>query len=140
MIPLYSVDQVRDADSYAIEKLKIPSLVLMENAAMSILQAILQKYPYVDKSFRFGIICGKGNNGGDGFALARHLLINGFEVHILSLADEAQLKGDALTNFRIIKNFINDYTHSSITKYQSLRDINRLNNCEIIICELQDEM
>ena len=77
MIPLYSVDQVRAADTYAIEKLKIPGEILMENAAASILNAILDKYPYIDKSYKFGIVCGKGNNGGDGFALARHLLISG---------------------------------------------------------------
>lgn len=133
MIPLYSAEQVRKADNYAINKLHIPGIVLMENAAINILNAVLQKYPYIDKSYRFGIICGKGNNGGDGFALARHLLINGFDVNVLSFGSESQLKGDALSNYKILKNIIADYESSSLNLYKTNRDLNSILGCEIIV-------
>ncbi|MCB0731639.1 MAG: NAD(P)H-hydrate dehydratase [Ignavibacteriae bacterium] len=133
MIPLFSSDQVRSADSFAINELKIPSIVLMENAAKSIFHAILEKYPYLDQSYRFGIVCGKGNNGGDGFALARHLIISGFSVKVLSLADERDLKGDALTNFIVLKNFVNHYSELDVIFYQSQNNLNKIADCEVIV-------
>jgi len=105
MIPLFSSQQVRSADTYAINKLGIPPMVLMENAARSIYDIMLEYSEYfANKSV--GIVCGKGNNGGDGFALARHLLINGYDVKIISLGLKRDLKGEALENFRITKNGI----------------------------------
>jgi len=133
MIPLYSAEQIRLADEYAIKELKIPSSILMENAAISITEAILQKYPYIDLSYTFGIVCGKGNNGGDGFALARHLLIKGFQVKVLFLGEEKQLKGDALLNYKILANFIKDYKNSGITNFRSIKDITGIQKCEIIV-------
>ncbi|PID59689.1 MAG: hypothetical protein CR986_05320 [Ignavibacteriae bacterium] len=133
MIPLFSQQQVREADNFAINKLKIPSSILMENAAISILYAILEKYPYFDYSYKFGIVCGKGNNGGDGFTLARQLLIRGFTVKVISLATESELKGDALLNYKITRNLIDDYENSGIKIYKSARDLNYITDCEIII-------
>lgn len=133
MIPLYSQEQVRAADNYAISKLQIPGEILMENAAISIVEAIIEKYPYLDTDYQFGIVCGKGNNGGDGFAVARHLLAKGFSAQVLSLADQRQLQGDALTNFKILKNFIKDYPNSEFRIYKSNRDLNNVCNCEIIV-------
>ena len=75
MIPLFSVEQIRSADKFAIEKYSIPSLLLMENAAENIKSAIINEYPNIFADQTFAIICGKGNNGGDGFALARKLTI-----------------------------------------------------------------
>ncbi|MCP5061104.1 MAG: NAD(P)H-hydrate dehydratase [Ignavibacteriae bacterium] len=133
MIPLYSSDQVRAADNYAIEKLNIPGIVLMENAAVNIKDAILNEFHSLSKKSTFGIICGKGNNGGDGFALARQLLINGFDVKIISLAKEEELKGDALTNFVITQNLILDYPKSKFIFFQSIKNLNSLKNCDVII-------
>jgi len=133
MIPLFSVNQVKAADNYAITKLQISGEILMENAAISITDAIIQKYPYLDYSYTFGIICGKGNNGGDGFTLARHLLIKGFSVKVLSLAKENDLNGDALINFKILKNFIKDYKNSSLVYYNSFRDLQKIVGCDILV-------
>lgn len=72
MIPLFSTEQIRKADEYAITKLGLPGIVLMENAAKNIFDIILKKIPESAEFESIGIICGKGNNGGDGFALARH--------------------------------------------------------------------
>ena len=48
------------------------------------------------------VVAGKGNNGGDGFVIARHLEIHGFEVRVLLFADPHELAGDALTNYRVL--------------------------------------
>ena len=133
MIPLYSTEQVRSADKYAIDKLQIPGELLMENAAISIINSIFEYYPYLDDTFTFGIVCGKGNNGGDGFALARHLLLKGFKVNVLSLAKETELKGDAFTNYKILKNFIKPYTNSWLGYFKTFSDLKRITNSEIIV-------
>jgi len=70
MIPLYSSSQVRKADDYAINTLKIPSIALMENASSSIYKLTLKQFPELTPDLQIGVLCGKGNNGGDGFALA----------------------------------------------------------------------
>ena len=133
MIPLYSTDQVRKADNYAIKELQIPGELLMENASISILNAILENYPYLDNSFTFGIVCGKGNNGGDGFAIARHLLVKGFNVNVLSLAKENELKGDALTNHNILKKFIKPYQGSWLGYFKTYNDLKKISDSEIIV-------
>ncbi|MEE9431906.1 MAG: NAD(P)H-hydrate dehydratase [Melioribacteraceae bacterium] len=133
MIPLFTSDQVRRADSYAINELKIPGIVLMENAAISIKDAILIEFPTLNSNSAFGIICGKGNNGGDGFALARQLLISGYNVKIISLAKENEWKGDFLTNFVITKKLIQDYPKSKMIFFQSLRNLSSLKNCDVIV-------
>ena len=104
MIPLYTSQQVREADSFAINTLGIPSVVLMENAARSLYHEIILNLSEKLENKNVGIVCGKGNNGGDGFAVARHFIINEYFVKIISLGAEEELKGDALINFRIIKN------------------------------------
>lgn len=133
MIPLFSAQQVRDADSYAINSLGIPSIVLMENASRSIYDAIKEYYTETITNNIIGIVCGKGNNGGDGFALARQLMINDFEVRVISLGAEEELKGDALTNFRILKNLINDHPVSKLYIYDSIRDLSTMDECSIIV-------
>ncbi|NMB81934.1 MAG: NAD(P)H-hydrate epimerase, partial [Ignavibacteria bacterium] len=131
MIPLYSAQQVREADSYAINSLGIPSIVLMENASRSIYDIILSK---VDQTLHtVGIVCGKGNNGGDGLAVARHFVNNEFNVRVLSLGGEPELKGDALTNFRILKNLLNEYPQSKMVIFESSKDLSIFDDCDIII-------
>ncbi len=132
MIPLYSAKQVRDADVYAINKLVIPPIVLMENAARSIYDIMMEYSEYFQNKI-IGIVCGKGNNGGDGFALARNLLINGFEVVLLSIGNENSLNGEALDNYRIASNFLKDYPKSKLIHYKSLKNINKLRNCGVIV-------
>src|ERR1035437_7168611 len=133
MIPLYSAQQVREADIYAIDSLGIPSIVLMENAARSIYSEIINNIDDSLPNKNIGIVCGKGNNGGDGFALARHFLNEDYTVYVVSLGAEDELKGDALINFRITKKLINDYPLSKIVVYTSHKDLSPLEDCSIII-------
>lgn len=133
MIPLYSAHQVREADSYAINTLGMPSIVLMENASRSVFDAIMQNQSEFPGAKIAGIICGKGNNGGDGFVLARHFLNNDFHVRLISLGAEEELKGDSLTNFRTLKNLVAEYPQSKIHIYDSTRDLSLLDDCSIIV-------
>lgn len=132
MIPLYSTDHVRKADHYAVEKLNIPSIALMENASRSIFQIVLEKFPELNRNHLIGILCGSGNNGGDGFALARHLINNGFNVKVLVISKATNFSKDAKINFIILKELIRRTTGSSIVQYRSKRDLTKFRDCYII--------
>lgn len=97
-----SRDAVREVDRLAVERFGMPSIVLMENAAIGL--AVRAGAMLADLgSDRAVILAGPGNNGGDGFALARHLHIAGFEVLVLIAGDPGRAAGDAATNLRIIR-------------------------------------
>ena len=132
MIPLYSSSQVRQADSYAINTLQIPSIALMENASRSIYELTLEKFPELTSEYQIGILCGKGNNGGDGFALARHFINGGFKVNIVALSTGQDLTNDNKTNCEILKKLIKQKPGSSITVYKSPTDLKKLHSCYII--------
>jgi ADP-dependent NAD(P)H-hydrate dehydratase / NAD(P)H-hydrate epimerase len=94
--------EMREIDRVTSERFGVPSLTLMENAGSAVAEFALNSYPHAKT---FGVICGKGNNGGDGFVVARKLQQGGREVRLLLLADRAELHGDAAANFgRLQKN------------------------------------
>ena len=88
--------EMRDIDRLTSERFGVPSLTLMESAGSAVAEFALSAYP---DAKTFGVICGKGNNGGDGFVAARKLHEAGWEVLVLVLADPAELRGDAATNY-----------------------------------------
>ena len=91
--------QVRAVDRLAIERYGMHSLVLMENAGRGcadVLQAL-------GITGRVVICCGKGNNGGDGYVIARHLLLRGYPVHVYYFDDPGQFSPDAAANFQILE-------------------------------------
>lgn len=85
-------------DRYAVEKLGISGLVLMENAGRGVVDAIEERFGRVIGR-TFTVVCGKGNNGGDGFVVARHLLLRGAHVRVLVAGNPGSLTGDARANF-----------------------------------------
>jgi NAD(P)H-hydrate epimerase len=96
--------QVREIDRRAVDEYHMPSIVLMENAARAVADAAIEMLP--DGLPLVTVVCGGGNNGGDGFAAARHLLnrSNGrFGLTVCMLVDPSLLQGDAGTNFNILK-------------------------------------
>lgn len=100
MIPqVMSRDQVRDVDRRAVEEFKMPSLLLMENAGRGAAE-VLHAAGIAGPVF---ICAGKGNNGGDGFVIARHLENRGHEVRVLLFGDPEKLQGDAEINYRILE-------------------------------------
>ena len=94
--------QVREIDRRASEQYHIPSIVLMENAARSV--ADVARGMLRREGIRSALIlCGGGNNGGDGLAIARHLHNRGTPVFIGLTIDPTSLKGDALVNWQIVQ-------------------------------------
>jgi ADP-dependent NAD(P)H-hydrate dehydratase / NAD(P)H-hydrate epimerase len=84
--------EMREIDRVTTEKFGVPSLTLMENAGAHVAGFVLRRYPTAE---RICVVCGKGNNGGDGFVAARKLHEAGKQVVVLLLADPAEVKGDA---------------------------------------------
>ena len=91
--------QVRDVDRRAIEEFGVPGVVLMENAGRGAADVLLD----LGVKGPVSICCGKGNNGGDGFVMARHLDNHGIPVRVLLFTQPEQLTGDAAINFHIIQ-------------------------------------
>ena len=133
MIPLFSISQIKSADKFAVENYSFPSILLMENAAESIKAAILSEFSEIDKHKKFAIICGKGNNGGDGFALARKLAIENYFVNVLIIPKENEISGDAKINFEILKKISKEYGNLSLKFYKKHQDINFVKNSNFII-------
>ena len=94
-------DGVRAFDSWAINTLGIPGVVLMENAGRSCAEVVKEKLKDIKKP-RVCIFCGTGNNGGDGYVIARHLLNSGVNVTVVLCGDRNKVKGDARTNLDIL--------------------------------------
>lgn len=89
-----SCQQCREADRIAIEELGVSGLTLMENAGRGCADAILD----MNLKSEVAILCGRGNNGGDGYVIARHLHATGMKVTVLLLASSQNVTGDALVN------------------------------------------
>lgn len=97
-----TVSQIQKLDALAINKYKIPSIVLMENAGRCIASCVLNVLTHPLKS-DVCIFCGLGNNAGDGFVAARHLRNAGVCPKIFLIGNEDQLKADAFVNYTILK-------------------------------------
>ena len=94
--------QVRAFDAWASNTLGIPGVVLMENAGRSCAELIKEQLKDVGGP-KVCIFCGTGNNGGDGYVIARHLLKSGFSVTVVICGDRKKIKGDAKTNLDILE-------------------------------------
>jgi NAD(P)H-hydrate epimerase len=96
--PTISRDQARTLDRLAVEQYGMASVMLMENAGRGV----------VDRLCSLGIAgpvvicCGAGNNGGDGFVVARHLDLRGYQVRVLLFAQPAKFRGDAALNYQVL--------------------------------------
>jgi len=99
---LVTAQQIKNIDRRAIKDFGIPGPVLMENAALAIVTEMDRFFDGL-AGVKVGIICGKGNNGGDGLALARRLRIRGVPVRVALLASFAALQGEAKLNLSILR-------------------------------------
>lgn len=126
---IMTVKKCKEIDKYAIENLHIPSLILMENAATGIYEKIR------DIGNKFLVICGTGNNGGDGLVVGRKLLLEGKDVFFVIVSPKDKFSKDFKTNFEIIKsiteNIIMIKSLSDIENFRSL-----LNNYDVIVDSL----
>jgi NAD(P)H-hydrate epimerase len=94
--------QVREVDRRSIEDYHIPGIVLMENASRGVADVCVAMLG-ANATAPVAVVCGGGNNGGDGLAVARHLHNRGFAGRVFTAFDPVRLKGDALTNWRIVE-------------------------------------
>ncbi len=131
MIPLYSTKQIREVDEYAINKLGMPGIMLMENASREIFQIINERIDHLI-SPKIGFVCGKGNNGGDGFATARHFSNAGYEVVVVYLGNEKEMSEDCRLNFVTLKKLSSFNKKITLKKYASISSLNSLKGCKVI--------
>ncbi len=117
---LFTTEEMRAADRHAIEKVGIPGLVLMENAGIKALMT-MEKILGGLKGKRFTIICGKGNNGGDGLVIARHLFNNNVATQVFIAAPPEEMTSEAAQNYKIL---VNSGMETGLLKTH--RDIDRL--------------
>ncbi len=116
MLPIVDAQEMKELDELAARRYGIPSLLLMEQAGRSVVDEIELRFGDV-RGKTVLILAGKGNNGGDGFVAARHALHRGAAVVLFLTSPESDLRGDAKTNYEILKS-------SRSEQLQLLRSIN----------------
>ncbi|HOV60223.1 MAG TPA: NAD(P)H-hydrate epimerase [Candidatus Hydrogenedentes bacterium] len=97
-MPHVTVARMREADRRCIKELGIPGAVLMHNAGAAVFAEVTKRFP---RPAAMTVVCGKGNNGGDGWVVARLAMLSGWDVTVLSTAPPASLAGDAGTFARV---------------------------------------
>ncbi|MCZ7626891.1 MAG: NAD(P)H-hydrate epimerase [Candidatus Methylomirabilis sp.] len=116
-VNVVTAEQMRQLDRRATEEYAIPSLLLMENAGLQAVLELERAFPHLSHR-RIAVVSGKGNNGGDGFVVARHLVNRGFAVDVVLLARSSEIRGDARTNLDIIRTL--DMPIHEVTSSQEL--------------------
>jgi len=97
-VKILSAAQMQRIDRLTTERYGVPSLTLMENAGRGVVEFLVERFSPLS-SQKISVICGRGNNGGDGLVVARLLREQGLAPHVVLLADPAGLKGDAAKNY-----------------------------------------
>lgn len=139
--------QMKNCDKVTIEEFKVPSLVLMERAAMAVVDEIKQRF---ERNKKIAILCGCGNNGGDGLAVGRILTDMGYEVDIYLAMPDGKPSVEYLNQLEILKHYqmnlqnlkdehdLKVFEESLKNKYQIVIDavfgvgLNRMLSCELI--------
>lgn len=99
ILPIVTGHEMARIDRVSIEQHGIPGLALMERAGTGVVQCLYQRWS-ASHLCGTAILCGKGNNGGDGFVIARHLFLDGLNPSVALLASPEDLRGDARTNYQ----------------------------------------
>jgi ADP-dependent NAD(P)H-hydrate dehydratase / NAD(P)H-hydrate epimerase len=100
-VKIVTADMIRELDRRAMSEGGMPGVVLMENAGRAVVAVLNDRYgPLSARSFH--IACGIGNNGGDGFVVARHLLLAGAKVTVAVIGDRVRIHGDARVHFDLL--------------------------------------
>jgi hydroxyethylthiazole kinase-like uncharacterized protein yjeF len=98
---LVTAQQMKDMDRLTIESFGIPGIVLMESAGRGTVDTLFRHFPHVGH-MKVGIVAGRGNNGGDGFVIARYLASRHIELSLYLLSKTERLKGDAAANLKLL--------------------------------------
>jgi NAD(P)H-hydrate epimerase len=126
-----NTEQMREADRRTIEDIGIPSLVLMENAGRQAVAAMEAAFEDLVTS-HVAVLCGRGNNGGDGFVIARTLVQRGIAASVFLLGSVADVRGDARTNLDILGNI--GLTVVEVTDAQEWElQFSAISECDLIV-------
>ncbi|MEK9136845.1 MAG: NAD(P)H-hydrate epimerase, partial [Bacteroidota bacterium] len=130
---LATADQMQEFDRTAIGNLGIPGIILMENAGRAFVDELVGRVsPLAGK--RVVIVCGKGNNGGDGHVIARQLLNRGCSVTVALLCKRRDVGGDAKTNLDILFNLLPQWKKLlRIVQVTSASRMNRIGEADVIV-------
>jgi ADP-dependent NAD(P)H-hydrate dehydratase / NAD(P)H-hydrate epimerase len=121
-VALYSTAQVRAIDAHAIEELKIPGYTLMKRAGEAALRYLRTRWPM---AHRIVIVCGSGNNGGDGYVLGRFAQAAGLTVTVLAAAEPQELRGDArlaYEDFRASEGWVRPFSAEQLSAGEVIVD------------------
>ncbi|WP_022664097.1 bifunctional ADP-dependent NAD(P)H-hydrate dehydratase/NAD(P)H-hydrate epimerase [Desulfospira joergensenii] len=110
---LVTASQMQNMDSFTINSLGLPGQVLMENAGKGAFDMLVRRFD-PDESTRVCVVAGRGNNGGDGFVIARYLMDMGIPVTLFLLSTRDRVKGDARANCLLAKEFLSHHKNSKI--------------------------
>ncbi len=102
MIPVVTAQEMQELDRRTVAECGIPSLLLMEHAGTEAVREMAAAFPALDRS-GVVLLCGGGNNGGDGLVMTRHLLDRGVQAEAFLLASRDEVRGDARTNLEILE-------------------------------------
>jgi len=132
---ILSAAEMREVDRLTTERYGIPSGTLMENAGRSVANFIAARLAHIERR-RIVVLCGKGNNGGDGVVVARYLRLKGANVSAYLFADPAEIKGDAARNLDRWRQAAPSELHviRSSTEWQAAKNV--LASANIIVAAL----
>jgi hydroxyethylthiazole kinase-like uncharacterized protein yjeF len=126
-----NTEQMREADRRTIHEIGIPSIVLMENAGRQAVAAMEAAFEDLTSS-RVAVLCGRGNNGGDGFVVARTLVQRGVETLVFLIGSVADVQGDARTNIEVLGRI--GLTVVEITSAQDWElHFSEISECEVVV-------
>jgi NAD(P)H-hydrate epimerase len=126
-----NTEQMREADRRTIQDVGIPSIVLMENAGRQAVAALEAAFEDLTTS-RIAVLCGRGNNGGDGFVIARTLVQRGMDTSVFLLGSVAEVKGDARTNLEALGRI--GVTVVEVTSAQEWElHFSEVSDCDVIV-------
>ena len=125
-----SIQQAQAFDKFAHERLGIPSVVLMENAGRGVGEEAARMVRGTRDEGRgtIAVVCGTGNNGGDGFVAARHLRNAGYKVKVFVVGSKSKLKNDPKINLNILLKM-----GQKITWVRAVKDLKGIKGCGLII-------
>lgn len=131
--PVLTRQQVRDFDAWAIKTAAVPGVILMENAGRSCAQIVIEEIKN-RRGSKICVFCGTGNNGGDGFVIARHLKNEAFDVRVILCGPASKIKGDAQINYKIAANMkipIKEITPAPNTVSQDIESL--AGDCDLLV-------
>lgn len=129
MNPLLTNAQIRMVDYHAIHDFGISGLILMENAGLAVVEEVTRRIAPGGKVL---VVTGRGNNGGDGFVVCRHLHNGGYDVTLVTLGAEEGIKDDAFVNFNILRKMgLKRHNISQLSQADALKEMIRTS--EIVV-------